>query len=66
MSLAPTAHWSSSERASGDGAVITCLAGVPSRHSGGAAGGGGDAEVSARLVRLRIGAREDDAWEGGA
>eukprot|EP00965_Chrysotila_dentata_P019012 633885-Pleurochrysis_carterae.AAC.1 len=67
MSLAPTAHWSSSGRARGDRAVMIGLAGAPSGRSGGAVRGrGGDCEGTARLARLRVGRRENDASGGGA
>eukprot|EP00965_Chrysotila_dentata_P175432 5790677-Pleurochrysis_carterae.AAC.1 len=66
ISLAPTAHWSSSGRARGDGAVMTGLTGAPSGRSGGAVCGGGDGEGSERLARLRVGAWEGDASRGGA
>eukprot|EP00965_Chrysotila_dentata_P208031 6184472-Pleurochrysis_carterae.AAC.1 len=42
------------------------LTGAPSGRSGRAVRGGGDGEGSARLARLRVGAREGDASGGGA
>eukprot|EP00965_Chrysotila_dentata_P018967 632615-Pleurochrysis_carterae.AAC.1 len=56
----------SSGRARGDGAVMIGLTGAPSGRSGGAARGEGGGEGSERLARLRVGAREGNAFGGGA